>query len=370
MKELEGGLQAKSAELHSSKVNLMEASSSTGALQSKYSALTEEHEKLSRSLETQAAQTQERKRQMKSYVDNLMSEKNDLERKIGHQQQEMEAMLRSRSDAENEARKCQAQVVAAKQDAEAEMTVARAQMAQEQKSEIASLTAAMEAKLAGIRQENEALKRHTAEFTQSSASEVQRAREQINESSKEKEEHKLKRMAARQEIVQLAQALEKEQAGGAEMSQYLQFNLHPAVAEQVQKIKRAITALDRSTEKIASGRAHKFKAGRGREYGDISVGAARNGRRDRGRNSTSSSETMMDHAMDLRSELDRLQVGLTLMCQSLERLDEVVESETRPRCCGGFFDDMLGAGGNAMVTSRPSKTGYAVLTDGTRSPMR
>ena len=72
----------------------------------------------------------------------------------------------------------------------------------------------------------------------------------------------------------------------------------------------------------------------------------------------------MDRAMDLRGELDRLQVGMTLLSQSLERLHEVVMAETRNRCCGGFFDEFSPPKISVGVrNSRPSRADYAVLKE-------
>lgn len=44
----------------------------------------------------------------------------------------------------------------------------------------------------------------------------------------------------------------------------------------------------------------------------------------------------IDLAYQLRSDLDRLAAGMTLLSQSLERLHEVVRVDTR--CCGGVCD--------------------------------
>jgi hypothetical protein len=243
--------------------------------------------------------------------------------------------------------------------------------------ELEQLRTSMQAQLAERDGLVELLKLRLHESSQLSASEVQEARRMISESSRETEEHKTKRMTARQEVVQMAQALERVQAEAEEMNQYLQFNLMPMVTEQVSGMKDSLKALDRCTERVASARAHKFKNNRSFEN---AFGESKSPRSSAGRGVLFSSSAgpepsvcMMDRATGLRSELDQLQVGMTLLTQSVERLHDVVLSETRSGCCGGFFDEMstvthIGADGGG---SRPSKKGYAALTeetDFTRSP--
>jgi len=371
--EMRDSLNSKSAELHNCKANLNAASTSTSALQSRYDSLKKESERLNAALNAEVGQTQERKRQMKAYVDNLVAEKKAMEDELKQQKSLASHSAAKQKSAEESIKAAEAMLHSVKEQAALDATYHQKQLEQ--------VRAAMQTQIDEREEQLTTLQKRVQESSQSSASEVQEARRKISESSKETEEHKNKRMAAKQEIVQLAQALEKVQAEAEEMNQYLQFNILPSVTEQVANMKQSLTALDRCTQRVASGRAHKFGKGDFERAFASSSSRLRSG----GNGSSSSSSAyvtgptptvcMMDRAMDLRGELDRLQVGMTLLSQSLERLHEVVRAETRNRCCGGFFDDMsppqisVGVG-----NSRPSRADYAVLKEnefmgsGGRSP--
>lgn len=61
-------------------------------------------------------------------------------------------------------------------------------------------------------------------------------RAKIEESLKELEGHKAKRLAARNEMITLAKALERAHADGDEMKSTLQYKLSPMVVDQVQHV--------------------------------------------------------------------------------------------------------------------------------------
>jgi hypothetical protein len=69
--------------------------------------------------------------------------------------------------------------------------------------------------------------------SKSSMEEVNETRQKIEESLRELEAHKTKRLAARNEMISLAKALEKAELEGKEMKSSIQYNLSPLISEQV-----------------------------------------------------------------------------------------------------------------------------------------
>lgn len=62
---------------------------------------------------------------------------------------------------------------------------------------------------------------------------INETKSKIQESLKELESHKAKRMAARNEMIHLAKALDRAQSDGVELKNSVQFILSPMVFEQV-----------------------------------------------------------------------------------------------------------------------------------------
>ncbi len=69
--------------------------------------------------------------------------------------------------------------------------------------------------------------------SRSSVEEVAETRVRIEESVKEMEAHKAKRLAARNEMIGLAKSLERAQADGNEIKNAVQYTLTPVVFEHV-----------------------------------------------------------------------------------------------------------------------------------------
>jgi hypothetical protein len=69
--------------------------------------------------------------------------------------------------------------------------------------------------------------------SQATAEEVQEAYRKMELTGKELESHKAKRLAARNEMIGIAQALERAHKEGHEMKAFIQYTLAPVVFEQV-----------------------------------------------------------------------------------------------------------------------------------------
>ena len=72
--------------------------------------------------------------------------------------------------------------------------------------------------------------------SKSSMEEVNETRLKIQESMKELEAHKAKRLAARNEMISLAKALEKAESEGKEIKSSIQYTISPLINEQVRTL--------------------------------------------------------------------------------------------------------------------------------------
>ena len=88
--------------------------------------------------------------------------------------------------------------------------------------------------------------------------EMQEALRQVNTASNEAEQHKNKRLQARNETIHLVQALEKAQGEADQVQAFLQRDLMPMAYEQVSGIENALMSLETAVGLLSSKKMVKF----------------------------------------------------------------------------------------------------------------
>jgi hypothetical protein len=212
-------------------------------------------------------------------------------------------------------------------------------------SEKQSLDASLEERLNEIG----VLKTALEEKSRETQLEVKRLQE---ESVREIELMKSKRLNARSETIEMAQALEKSRNEAHDLATLIKFNLIPLVFEQIYSVESLLMGLD-----VVQSYLVTKASGGGKRPAPTSRPRARDG----GRASADNDPVVgaMESAQTLQSELYRLQTGITLMNQCLQNMQDAVGSDQNNNglCCstGSFFE---------MVSPSPvkSKGSYRTLS--------
>ena len=166
----------------------------------------------------------------------------------------------------------------------------------------------------------------------------------LEESQREIEVMRNKRMNAKNDTIELALSLDKMRSEAADLNSLIKYNLIPLVYEQINVIESLLMGFD----VIHSYLVTRTKGKR------IAPPKARS-RSDGSRINDTNHGSPLEHAQTLQSELYRLQTGITLMNQSLQSMHEVIENDSSG-CCGSksIFE---------MVDQSPSKSrGYRTLS--------
>lgn len=202
------------------------------------------------------------------------------------------------------------------------------------------------------------------------------ARRMVEEAKVELESHKVKRMQARNEMVSMAETLEKAQKEADIIKGFLADHINPTVYDQINSLEHLLHNVEKNCSKIASKRmvqlqthandflAKRFKKNERRGSGSRGVGlhgpgsplggsssgvgldssltstGGRSKSNAGAKFSAGPSIPSLTEALEqvdiLRGELDRIKAGIALLSQSIQRLDEVVNIDTS--CCGGLFE--------------------------------
>jgi intracellular protein transport protein USO1 len=355
--QIQSSLKSKSTELERTCANLQIVTTSNSALQTRYDQLKKECESLMAQLQAEQQTTHERKKQMKVFVDKLMAEKKVLEETVATYGDSIKASMNDKLEAEQELDTLSHQI----KDLQQKIALDE----EEFKSEKNRLICQIQKLKTEKDEEIKVLKKSATVDKMLTQSEVEEARRQLQEQNKNAEEHKSKRLAARQEMIQLAQALERSQTEAEEMHQYMQFNLSPAIGEQIIAMENALTSLDGAVTSIHSKRKGKLGHGKGvsqpspyKEDGSPLSDQKKSRVKSTCNSMNSQGVQMIDRAMDLRTELDRLQIGILLLSQSLERLHEVILLENKSGCCSGFLDMDV-----THISGPNPRQGYSALSD-------
>lgn len=241
--------------------------------------------------------------------------------------------------------------------------------------ELHQMECASDSQLADKDREIQSLIQQVEFATRSSVSEVTETRVRIEESMKEMEAHKAKRLAARNEMIGLAKSLERAQADGEEIKSTVQYGLTPIVYEQIAMLEALVTNIEMVAFHMTSKDRHTAltaPVGPSTNPMNGSSGTSRTGRQGsvdmmepggkashRSSSNINSISDALVQVESLRLDLDRVMMGLTLMTLSVEKLVDIVTAPP-PSLCGGIFDVLLlgatGAPPGAMVPSVGSYT--------------
>jgi len=274
---------------------------------------------------------------------------------------------------------------------------AKEQVALERESkrrELETLESMMNTKISEKQIEIDNLKLQWERRATSIEEEAKEAQRVLAMNSKELEEHKNKRLTARSEIIGMAETLERAHKDGEEIKTYLHYSLAPIVFEQINSMEALLATVENSFTQLSSNRFIKLKIQandalskrfkkvdrvKKAESSDSSdfydkFNKTTNNPIGSSSSSSSSSSTnkkniktnansipairdAMEQAENIRNELERVQVGIILLNQSLEKLVEVINVETK--CCGGLFGLLTS---NLPSSIQPSKKkGYEHL---------
>ncbi|KAJ1444129.1 hypothetical protein B484DRAFT_414176, partial [Ochromonadaceae sp. CCMP2298] len=314
-----------------------------------------------RELDSERQQNQERKKKVRAYLDNLTAENRGL-------QEQVAALQGAARDAQAAGRFVEQH----RDQLEAALVSNRHQGAQEgeaRRREWESLEGSLCAQLAERTSEVAHLRLQVELASQTSSEEVASTQRKIDASVREMEAHKAKRLAARSEMINLAQSLERAQAEGEDLRTSV-YVLHPMVEQQavqleqlvsdIEKVsfhltsQKADTALtrkhqkDSDTDTSGSGTGIDISPykpnGNGKDVGNpLNMGNAKGGEEEwnaegsgklgTGRHDFHSISDALVQVDCLRVQLERVQMGLMFMGLSVDKLIDIVTFQPRT-CCG------------------------------------
>lgn len=280
---------------------------------------------------------------------------------------------------------------------EMKLGTAKEQVALERESkrrELETLESMMNAKISEKQIEIDNLKLQWERRATSIEEEAKEAQRILAMNSKELEEHKNKRLTARSEMIGMAETLERAHKDGEEIKTYLHYSLAPIVFDQINSMEALLATVENSFTQLSSNRFIKLKIQandalskrfkkvdrvKKAESADSSdfydkfnkstgnpIGSSSATKKNikTNANSIPAIRDAMEQAENIRNELERVQVGIILLNQSLEKLVEVINVETK--CCGGLFGLLTS---NLPSTIQPSKKkGYEHLGGDGDSP--
>ena len=281
---------------------------------------------------------------------------------------------------------------------EMKLGTAKEQVALERESkrrELESLESIMNSKLADRQVEIDNLKLQWERRATSIEEEAKEAQRILAMNSKELEVHKTKRLTARSEMIGMAETLERAHKDGEEIKTYLHYSLAPMVFEQINSMEALLSTVEHSFTQLSSNRFIKLKIQANdalskrfkkvervkkadsadsadylyNKHSNNPINTTNNfGKRHMKSNANSipAIRDAMEQAENIRNELERVQAGIILLGQSLEKLVEVINVETK--CCGGVFG-LLTSNLPSYTSMKPSqKKGYEHLEADGDSP--
>lgn len=186
----------------------------------------------------------------------------------------------------------------------------------------------------------------------------------LGSNHKEMEDHKSKRIAARNEMIQLAETLESVHEEVAKLKHTIQFVLNPMVTDQIKGIESNLRALEGAMVQLSSSsppssssfgldrpvaRFANIKSENGVQH-SISLAGAK---------PMNTVRDAMQQADLLRDELARSQSGITLLSQAIYRLDTIARADKG----GGYCCGLLGGGDTrsprSAHTGTPSSNSFS-----------
>ena len=380
LKDLQSEYDSHLVELEKYKTDIKSANTSISAWQARHESLKAEADRLQTDILNEQALTSERKKKMRSVIDNLNAEKKIVETKLNERNINLQDSQSNVANLKEELRQATQRILANQEENQLDLSNLKNEYQNKENLLTQKLNVAETAIVT--------LKKELSDRAVSNVAEVNSAKELITTHQRDMEEHKAKRLAARQEMINLASALEKSQNDCEEVTSFIHATLIPTCSDHVLSIENALTKIDTTTTHIASKRF--VKVGNKNNHNNSSNGSSsstssgsRNAPYDTpGRNPLHSSNkskgkgnqsnlTVMEKAYEMRRELDRVHIGLTLLSQSIERLQDVVVSEGN--CCSSvFLPDTSGIritnitrSGNRHGTGRGGHAAYTPLDQAT-----
>ena len=250
LESLQTSLAKKSTEYDMVYAELVKLRSTSSEQQSLNADNINQIEKLNTSLQAEINKNQEAKKKVRAFVDNLTAEKTAAEEQV----RALEAKITELNDKINRLEQ-QNKVVDMKLTTTREQSaLEHEKMLKERQNFESSLSLQLQDKDGEIKKLKELLE-NSSKNTQA---EMQEALRQVNTASKEAEQHKSKRLEARNETIHLVQALEKAQGEADQVQAFLQRDLVPMAYEQVSGIENALMSLETAVGLLSSKKMVKF----------------------------------------------------------------------------------------------------------------
>ena len=250
IESMQTSLAKKSAEYDMVYAELMKLRSLSSEQQSLNADNVNQIEKLNASLQAEINKNQEAKKKVRAFVDNLTAEKTAAEDHV----RVLETKIIEANDKINVMEQ-QNKIMEMKLTTSKEQSILEQEkMVKERQNFESSLSLQLQDKDAEINK----LKDLLENSNKNTQAEMQEALRQVNTASKEAEQHKTKRLEARNETIHLVQALEKAQGEADQVQAFLQKDLVPMAYEQVSGIENALMSLETAVGLLSSKKMVKF----------------------------------------------------------------------------------------------------------------
>lgn len=246
-------LQQKVLELERARKSMQESSEHNRDLVAKNESLQIDVDRVTSALQNEIAQNQERKKKLREYVNNLTAEKKVFEDRC-------QAFEISGLEAHNKQLAAE-QLVEVLESRLGTLKEQNLLNSETSAKECSTLEAHYKSVLVEKDSEISILLKRLEDAKMSTTEEVREAQRQFEEVQREAEAHKSKRITARNEMISLAQALEKAQSEAEEMQSFFQYTLVPLAYDQVTGLETALHSLETASSLVASKRSVQLKSG-------------------------------------------------------------------------------------------------------------
>lgn len=248
--QLQSDLARKSAEYEMVYTELVALRESSMIQQSRLESSESENLRINTALQSEIAQNSERKKKVRAYVDNLTSEKVAAEEKVATLTASLVEANDKKLHLEQQIKLLESRLNTMREQA----VLDQERLMKERQSLEATITSSLQHKDSEIG----SLRRMLEEKTTMTMVEIEATRKQMDEVSKEAETHKSKRLAARNEMIGLVEALEKAQGEADEMHSFFTSTLVPIASDQVSGLERALMSLEAAVGMLSSKKMVRF----------------------------------------------------------------------------------------------------------------
>jgi len=328
-----------------------------------------EIDSLNSNLESEILQNQDRKKKIRVYVDKLTADKASLQEQLDAKKTAINSLTEDRNKICTQLVETSGRL----KDVQEEFQIERDELTRE----IVECKGKIELIENEHVKETETLQNQISYYEKQNTKTLQQAEEKMMQSNQEVSEHKSKRLAARSEMIGLAQAMEKAQQECSLLQDYIAHSLVPIALEQVAGLESAVRNVESATSLIHKKKSMMIQKKASnlltKSYPlddtalDVSGHPISKQVAEEGDFNKSSSQKYMEKVKYLESEMERVRGGVKLLSRSVERLNEAIVFDSR--CCGGFFDTisyLLGScfeGSQATVRNEYSSVQMQSLDD-------